>query len=83
MYNEKARTLREKTISIADRVMEEKEKEKMPELIDECIKWAEENNLKKLTKAQMTVFLDEKDCSLIWTNEDILYTKVNFKLKSK
>jgi len=83
IYDEKARTLREKTISIVDRIMEEKEKEKMPELIDECIKWAEENNLKKLTKAQMTVFLDEKDCSLSWTNDDILYTRVNFKLKSK
>ncbi len=81
IYDEKARALREKTISIVDRIMEEKEK--MPKLIDECIQWAEENNLKKLTKAQMTVFLDEKDCSLTWTNDDILYTKVNFKLKSK
>ena len=83
MFNEKARTLKEKTTAIVFRIMEEKEKEKMPELINECIKWGEENNLKKLTKAHMTVFLSEKDCSLSGTNEDILYTRVNFKLKSK
>lgn len=83
VYDEKARRLTERVSALARRIMEKNEKEALPELIDECVDWAEENDLSKVTKTLVIGFLAEKGLSLFQTNKDILHTKVNFKLKSK
>jgi hypothetical protein len=57
------------------------EKEKLPDLIDECIDWCKDNGLKKVTKTNVKAFLAEKEANLSRNSEDILYQKVNFKLK--
>jgi hypothetical protein len=70
---------------IAEKRIEEaqaaEEKDKLPDLIDECIEWCKENGLKKLIKANVKAFLAEKEMTLSRNGEDILYQKANFKLK--
>ncbi len=78
--------LKRKVNMKAERMLEEeqmkKEKEIMPKLVEDCIKWCRENNLRKATKADITAFLSEKEISLSNTGESVLYQKVNVKLKS-
>lgn len=59
----------------------EAEKEKLPDLIDACIDWCKENGLKKVIKTNVKAFLAEKETFLSRNSEDMLYQKVNFKLK--
>jgi hypothetical protein len=59
----------------------EEEKEKIPDLIDSCIDWCKDNGLKKVTKTNVKAFLAEKETTLSRNSEDILYQRVNFKLK--
>jgi hypothetical protein len=70
---------------IADKSIEEaqaaEEKERLPDLIDSCIDWCKENELKKVTKTNIKAFLAEKEITLSRNSEDILYQRVNFKLK--
>jgi hypothetical protein len=59
----------------------EEEKEKLPDLIDSCIDWCKDNGLRKVTKTNVKAFLAEKETTLTRNSEDILYQRVNFKLK--
>ncbi|MBA7593868.1 hypothetical protein ES703_00802 [subsurface metagenome] len=58
-----------------------KEKELLPKLVQECIKWAREQDLKKVNKTNIAYFLNEKGVKLTSPSEDSLYMKVNFELK--
>jgi hypothetical protein len=60
----------------------EKEKEEMPKLVDECYDWCKENDLSKLIKTHVSAFLAEKGISLSSHGKDLLYQKVNMKLRS-
>lgn len=60
----------------------EREKEEMPKLVDECYDWCKENDLSKLIKTNISAFLAEKEISLSPHGKDLLYQKVNMKLRS-
>jgi len=64
-------------------IIREREKQELPKIIEECIKWAKENGLKKLTKASLKAFLSEKEIYLSSVGENALYYKVNLELSKK
>ncbi|MGI0081863.1 MAG: hypothetical protein ACREAG_00970 [Nitrosopumilaceae archaeon] len=59
------------------------EKEILPQLQEECIKWCRENNLNKIVKAEVEAFLAEKEIPLSSEAERKLWQKVNISLKSR
>ncbi|MDE2217310.1 MAG: hypothetical protein KGJ87_09160 [Planctomycetota bacterium] len=60
-----------------------KEKEKLPKIVEECVKWAKENGFNKLTRGNLQAFLLEHGLDLSYPTQDALYIKVNFELKKK
>lgn len=60
----------------------EKEKEEVPKLVEECYNWCKENNLSRMTKTRVSAFLVEKGISLSSHGKDLLYQKVDMKLRS-
>lgn len=61
-----------------------KEKEQLPALINECVIWARNNNLiKNAKKADIDVFLSEKDIQLMTNTKHQLWSATNVKLKAK
>jgi hypothetical protein len=58
------------------------EKEKLTKIVDECYNWAIGLNSTKLTKADVNAYIMENEILLTQTSKDILYSKVNMKLKS-
>jgi len=64
-------------------IIREREKQELPKIVEECIKWAKENGLKKLTKASLNAFLAEKEIYLSSVGENALYYKVNLELSKK
>ena len=61
----------------------EQEKKELPKLIKNCVKFAEDNNLKKLTLSDLDTFILENDISVGKEIRKILYTKSNFQLKQR
>lgn len=57
------------------------EKEILQKLVKECLEWARENELRKVTKSNVDYFLTEKGVQLSKTSKDALYNQVNFKLR--
>jgi len=60
-----------------------REKEIVPKLVEECVKWAKENGLKKVTRANVDYFLTEKNQPLSKLIRDAIYNKVNLMLGKK
>ena len=58
-----------------------REKEQLPQLTEDCLKWAEENKLTKVTKANIDYFVTSKGIQLSKLSRDVLYNEVNFRLK--
>jgi len=56
---------------------QKREREIVTKLVEECVKWAKENGLKKVTKANVDYFLIEKDQPLSRLSRDAIYNKVN------
>jgi len=56
---------------------QKREKEVVPKLVDECVKWAKENGLRKVTKANVDYFLTERNQTLSKLSRDAIYNKVN------
>jgi len=92
-FDAKTRLITEKVRLIADRKIRELESEQekrklegekkmLPELIEECVKWVNDNEMNKLTKMDLNGFLAEKEIDMSTNNKNILHTKVNIKLKS-
>ena len=77
----KGRMLIDKVSNLVERKFEAKEREMLPKLIEDCIKWCKEIELKKLTKSNVLGFLAEKEMNLSGHSKDILYNRVNIKLK--
>jgi len=82
-YRGKARVLIDKVWNIIEKKFEVKEKEMIPKLVEECIQWAKDNELKKMTKSNIIGFLAEKEIDWSSNNKDILYNRVNIKLKKE
>lgn len=57
------------------------ERDKLPSIIEQCTKWAVENNIVKLTKGNLKAFLLETDLTLTFPSQDAIYTQVNTNLK--
>ena len=64
-----------------DEALLAKEKEQLPQMTTDCLKWARENNLSKVTKANIEYFLTSNGIQLSKLSRDGLYNEVNFKLK--
>ena len=60
--------------------VQKKEKQLVPKLVEECLNWAKENRLKKVTKTSVDYFLSEKSQILSKMSRDAIYIKVNFML---
>jgi len=82
-HSGKGRVLIGKVSSIVERKLEVKEKEIIPKLVEEGIKWAKDNELKKMTKSNITGFLAEKGINLSINSKDILYNRLTIKLKKE
>jgi hypothetical protein len=61
----------------------EKEKAELPSLVDSCVDWAKEHNLKRVTKADIEAFLLEKDIEVLPQTQRALYALVNVRLRSR
>ena len=60
-----------------------KEAPLIPKLIEEGVKWAQENFLNKLNKTNLRTFLAVKDAKLSTVSQDKLYFLINQSLKNK
>lgn len=58
------------------------EKDEIPSLVGQCVDWAKDNSLKKVTLADVDSFLFEKDLELMPETKRILYAMANVKLKA-
>ena len=75
-YGNKQRIFTNKVSAIADRIISNKEREMIPELVEKCVEWAIENKIDKLTPATLREFLVEKNISLKHDNFLILHTTI-------
>jgi len=78
----KHRNFSNKIQSIADKIIDKNEREKLPELIEKCVEWALENKIDKPTQAILRGFLAEDNVNLSPNNFKILHTKVLLELKA-
>jgi len=67
--------------NLAQKVIEKKEREKMPQLIEKCVEWALENKIDKPNQAMLKGFLAEHDIAVSPINFKILHTKVTLEIK--
>ena len=81
-YSNKQRIFTNKVSAIVDRIIGQKEREMIPELIEKCIEWALENKIDKPTQAILRGFLAEDSINLTSNNFKILHTKVTLGLKN-
>lgn len=59
---------------------QKKEKQLVPKLVEECLNWARENQMKRVNKTNVDSFLAEKELTLSKSSRDIIYSKVNITL---
>lgn len=71
----------EKKIADSGRAKFQKEKESLPQLIQDCTKWAKQNGLKRVTQSDISTFLLEKDIDILRETKTMLYSKTNTLLK--
>ena len=62
-------------------VIEKKEKEGIPKLVEKAVEWSKQNQKDRFTKSNTQAFLSETETSLAQNNIDILYAKVSAALK--
>lgn len=59
------------------------EKDEIPSLVGQCVDWAKDKSLKRVTLADVDAFLFEKDLKLMPETKRTLYAMANVKLKSR
>jgi hypothetical protein len=59
------------------------ERARLPQIIEDCVKWAKENNIKNLKKGDVNAFLLDKDIKILQSTKDILYSKANALMNSE
>jgi hypothetical protein len=57
-----------------------RERQLVPKLVEECVNWARENQMKRVNKTNVDSFLAEKELTLSKSTRDIIYSKVNITL---
>jgi len=67
--------------NLAQKVIEKKEREKMPQLIEKCVEWALENKIDKPNQTMLKGFLAEHDIDMSPNDFKIIHTKVTLELK--
>jgi len=60
-----------------------KEKEELPSLVSQCVDWAKNNGLARLTVADVDTYLIEKDLEILQETKRALYAMANVRMKSK
>jgi hypothetical protein len=58
------------------------EKEELPSISCKCVDWATLNGLKKVTLADIDLFIFEKDIDILYETKRALYSMANLKLKT-
>ncbi|MBT4327487.1 MAG: hypothetical protein HOD60_11405 [Candidatus Nitrosopelagicus sp.] len=76
------RVLREKVLRLGLKIMDDKEKEMIPGLIEKCVEWSLENKQSKPTQAIIRGFLTGEDVNLSTDNFRILHAKLIVELQS-
>ena len=76
------RILREKVIRNAMKILHDREKEMIPELIEKCVEWALENKQSKPTQSVVRGFLIGENVNLSPDNFKILHAKLIVELQS-
>lgn len=83
---EKAEMLAEKQLNAAREVKEkaqlEKEKLELPSIVNSCVNWAREHNLKRITQADVDAYLLDKNIELLYQTKRSLYAMANVAIKS-
>lgn len=59
----------------------EKERKELPSLVDQCIIWATDSGLKRVTLPDIDAFILQKDLDILYETKRTLYSMVNVKLK--
>ncbi len=59
------------------------EKKRLESAVENCLKWAKENDMLKLTKPDINAYVMDSGESFTQASKDILYSKVNMKLRSQ
>ena len=81
-HNPKHDIFRNKITSLALKLKDNTEKEKIPDLVEKCIEWAIENKMYKPTQTAIKGFLAEDEEYLSPNNFKILHMKVTMELQS-
>ena len=61
----------------------EQQKNQLPSLISQCIDWAKEQGLSRITKSDVEAFLIDRNIELLPQIQRSLYSMANVKMKSK
>jgi len=59
---------------------QKKERQLVPKLVEECVTWARENQMKRVNKTDVDSFLTEKEFTLSKSSKGIIYSQVNISL---
>jgi len=83
----------EKAERLADQILEKEQKEQtakrlekesaeLPALVEDCMKWAQQKGLKKVTHADVDAYLMKKKLNIHYETQRNLYVTVNLELKT-
>jgi len=61
----------------------EKEKQELPSLVSRCVDWAVTHALKRVTHADIDVFILENNLDMLPETKRALYSMTNFKMKPR
>jgi hypothetical protein len=76
------RMFRSKVKMAYHKILDDKEKESIPDWIEKCVEWALKNEIDKPSQTILRGFLADKGVSFSANNFKILHTKVTLQLKS-
>jgi hypothetical protein len=83
-HNPKHDAFRNGIIELALKLKDKKQKEKIPNYVEQCVEWAVENKISKPTQIALKELLEEDDdYDLSQKNFKILCEKINFELDKK
>ena len=84
---EKAEMLAQKQIDSEKEAMKkvrfEEEKIMLPQLVLDCVRWAKEQGLKKITLSDLGAFLLEKGIEVLPGTEKAIYSRANVSIKTR
>lgn len=85
-FNPKVELIKTRVNMKAQKILDDEqikeEKEKIPELVEQCIQWCKKNNMKKVTQSDIGAFLTDNEISFSKDGQRTLWQKVNVMLRS-